>query len=196
MSTSPLGANTALDRRMARRDFGMKLRIGDDLLAQVGRRGKHDPVFAVGAHGDAALRPLRGQAAVALIGETAILAQAVPLREAAAGRGSKHQKLHVIDPIPAVAPARSRDEANSSSCRRRASIFAARGKLERSYALIAFVFALVRPPRENRHNFATARAGGADEALREKRNDPAGRESVRQGEIRSGRSGDQISADI
>jgi hypothetical protein len=118
------------------------------------------------------------------------------LRDAAAGSGSKHKKLHLNDPIPAVAPARSPDEANSSSCRCRASIFAARGQLERFYTLIVFVFALVRPPRENRQIFVTARAGGAREAPRAKRNDPAGRESVRQGEIRSGRSGDQISADI
>ncbi len=91
-----IGREHALDRRMARRDFGMQRRIVEDLLAQVRRRRKHHPVFAVGAHRDAALRA-RGQAAVPLISETAIRAQAIPLRQAAAGRGTKNQKLHAID---------------------------------------------------------------------------------------------------
>jgi hypothetical protein len=87
---------------MARRDLGMQVRIGDDLLAKVGSRRQDSPAIAIGADCDAALRPRR-QSAIALISETAILAQAVPLRQTAAGCRTQYQKLHVTDLIPQAA---------------------------------------------------------------------------------------------
>ncbi len=155
LSTSPLGANTRLDRRMARRDFGMQRGIVEDLLAQVGRRRKHHPVFAVGADGDAACERAV-DAAVALISEAAVRAKAIPLRQAAAGCGTKHKKSHLNDPIPAIAHFRGARRIYPSYPGL-AGTCAERGKrLEQSYILDDLAFARVRPPRENRQKFVTA----------------------------------------
>lgn len=84
-----VGDNYRLDRTVAQTASGMQEGVCEDLLAQVGRSVDERKVFAIDRHGDARLGPT-GDACVARPSQRADWARAIPLRNAAAGRRTKH----------------------------------------------------------------------------------------------------------
>jgi hypothetical protein len=80
------------DRGIAQRTAGPKGRIVTDLLRQVGRGVEERPGAVIAGDGDARLGARR-DARVAVPGERADGTAAIPLREAAAGRGAEDERL-------------------------------------------------------------------------------------------------------